>query len=120
LTATKISFAETVGVILLGNLFAFIARILHVGLNIYLWIIILRAILSWIYVPTLHQVLRILYRMTEPVLRPVRRYVPPARFGGLDVSPIIVCILIVFVDSVLVNSLAQYAYRLVRGTEVSF
>jgi YggT family protein len=109
-----------VGVILLGNTLAFLARVLHVVLNIYLWIIILRAIFSWIYVPSLYPVVRVLFRLTEPVLRPVRRYVPPARFGGLDVSPIIVCLLIVFVDSVLVNSLARYAFRLLRGTEVSF
>ncbi len=106
--------------ILFANTLAFLARVLHVGLNIYLWIIIFRAILSWVYVPTLHHVVRILYRLTEPVLRPVRRYISPARFGGLDVSPIIVCILIVFIDSVLVDSLARYAYRMLRGTEVSF
>jgi len=109
-----------VGVILIGNTLAFLGRVLHVGLNIYLWIIILRAIFSWIYVPSLYQVVRILYSLTEPVLRPVRRFVPPARFGGLDVSPIIVFILIVFVDSVLVDSLARYAHRLLRGTDVSF
>lgn len=108
------------GVILFGNTVAFGARLLHFGLNIYLWIIILRAILSWIYVPSLYQVVRVLYRLTEPVLRPVRRFVPPSRFGGLDISPIIVCILIVFVDSVLVDSLARYAHRLLRGPEVSF
>ncbi|MFZ2054180.1 MAG: YggT family protein [Candidatus Aminicenantales bacterium] len=106
--------------ILFGNTLAFLARVLHIGLNIYLWIIILGAVFSWIYVPSLYQIVRVLYRLTEPVLRPVRRFVPPARFGGLDVSPIIVCILIVFVDNVLVNSLARYAFRLLRGTEISF
>lgn len=106
--------------ILFGNTIAFLARILHFGLNIYLWIVILRAILSWVYVPSLYPVVRILYRLTEPALRPVRRFVPPAKFGGLDVSPIIVCILIVFLDTVLVDSLAVYAQRLLRGPEVSF
>ena len=106
--------------ILLGNAIAFFARILHLGLNIYLWMVILRAVLSWFYVPSLYQVVRILYRLTEPVLRPVRRFVPPARFGGLDISPIVVCILLVFLDTVLVKSLALYAYRLLRGPGVSF
>ncbi len=103
-----------------GNTMAFLARLLHIGLNIYLWMIILRAVFSWIYVPSLYPVVRVLYRLTEPVLRPVRRLVPPARFGGIDVSPIIVCILIVFLDTVLVKSLAHYAYRLLRETEVHF
>lgn len=106
--------------ILFGKTIVFLARILHLGLNIYLWIIILRAILSWVYVPSLYQVVRVLYRLTEPALRPVRRFLPPARFGGLDISPIVVCILIVFLDTVLVDSLAIYAQRLLRGPEVSF
>jgi len=107
-------------VILLGNTLAALAKILHIVLTIYLWIIILRAVFSWVYVPSLYQAGRVLYRLTEPVLRPVRRLLPPAKLGGLDISPIIVALLIVFLDSVLVNSLAHYAHRLLRGVEVSF
>jgi len=107
-------------VILLGNTLAALAKILHIVLTIYLWIIILRAVFSWVYVPSLYQVGRILYRLTEPVLRPLRRLLPPAKLGGLDISPIIVALLIVFLDSILVNSLALYAHRLLRGVEVSF
>ena len=106
--------------ILLGNTLAALAKILHIVLTIYLWIIILRAVFSWVYVPSLYQAGRVLYRLTEPVLRPVRRLLPPAKLGGLDISPIIVALLIVFLDSVLVNSLALYAHRLLRGVEVSF
>jgi YggT family protein len=107
-------------VILLGNTLAALARILHIVLTIYLWIIILRAVFSWVYVPSLYQAGRVLYRLTEPVLRPVRRLLPPAKLGGLDISPIIAALLIVFLDTVLVNSLALYAHRLLRGVEVSF
>jgi len=107
-------------VILLGNTLAALAKILHIVLTIYLWIIILRAVFSWVYLPSLYQAGRVLYRLTEPVLRPVRRLLPPAKLGGLDISPIIVALLIVFLDSVLVNSLALYAHRLLRGVEVSF
>jgi YggT family protein len=107
-------------VILLGNTLAALAKILHILLTVYLWVIILRAVFSWVYVPSLYQAARFLYRLTEPVLRPVRRLIPPARLGGLDISPIIVALLIVFLDSVLVNSLALYAHRLLRGPEVSF
>lgn len=106
--------------ILLGNTLAALAKILHIVLTVYLWIIILRAVFSWVYVPSLYQAGRVLYRLTEPVLRPVRRLLPPAKLGGLDISPIIVALLIVFLDSVLVNSLAHYAHRLLRGVEVSF
>jgi len=107
-------------VILLGNTLAALAKILHILLTAYSWIVILRAVFSWVYVPSLYQAARFLYRLTEPVLRPVRRLVPPARLGGLDVSPIIVVLLIIFLDHLLVNSLALYAHRLLRGAAVSF
>jgi YggT family protein len=107
-------------VILLGNTLAALAKVLHIVLTIYLWIIILRAVLAWVTIPSLYQAGRVLFRLTEPVLRPIRRLVPPARLGGLDISPVIVGLAIVFLDSVLVNSLALYAHRLLRGIEVSF
>lgn len=106
--------------ILLGSTLAALAKILHIVLTVYLWVIILRALFSWVYSPSLYQVGKLLYRLTEPVLRPVRRLVPPSKLGGLDISPIIVALCVVFVDSVLVNSLALYAHRLLRGVEVSF
>ncbi len=106
--------------ILYGNLLAALARILHIILMIYLWIVIFRAILSWVHVPSLYPILVVLYRLTEPALAPVRRLVPPRRLGGLDISPIIVCLAILFVDSFVVNSMAIYARHLLRGAEVSF
>lgn len=106
--------------IVLGNTLAALARILHIVLTVYLWVIILRALFSWVYVPSLHPAARVFYRLTEPVLRPLRRLVPPSKVGGLDVSPVIAALLVVFLDSVLVNSLADTAHRLLRGVEVSF
>jgi YggT family protein len=87
---------------------------------IYLWIVILRAVLSWVNVPSLYPVMVTLYRLTEPVLRPFRRLLPPSRLGGMDVSPILVGLVIVFVDSFLVRSLALYAQHLLRGVGVQF
>ena len=106
--------------ILLGHTLAALAKVLHIVLNIYLWIVILRAVLSWVYVPSLYQAARVLYRLTEPVMRPVRRLVPPSKAGGLDVSPLIVGLVIVFLDNILVGSMTLYAHRLLRGVEVSF
>jgi YggT family protein len=107
-------------VILLGHTLAALAKVLHIVLNIYLWIVILRAVLSWVYVPSLYQAARVLYRLTEPVMRPVRRLVPPSKAGGLDVSPLIVGLVIVFLDNFLVGSMTLYAQRLLLGVEVSF
>lgn len=106
--------------ILLGNFLAALARILHLLLMLYLWVVIIRAILSWVSVPSLYPLTVVLYRLTEPVLRPFRRLLPPRRLGGIDISPIIVCLLIVFIDSFLVNSMAIYARKLLLGGEFSF
>ncbi len=100
--------------ILLANFLNATAKILHFILMLYVWIIIFRAILSWVQVPSLYQIKLILYYLTEPVLKPVRRYFPPYKFGGIDISPIIVFILILFVDTVLVKSLSLYAQQLLR------
>ena len=106
--------------ILLGNTLAALAKVLHIVLTVYLWIIIFRAVLSWVYVPSLYRAARVLYRLTEPVLRPVRRLIPPSKAGGLDVSPLIVGLIIILLDNILVGSLSLYAHRLLRGLEVSF
>jgi len=106
--------------ILLGNLLAALSQVLHVGLNVYLWLIIIRAVLTWIPARSLYPVAVILYRLTEPALRPLRRLVPPRVLGGLDISPILAAFLIVFIDLFLVNSLAMYARRLLGGAVRSF
>lgn len=103
--------------ILLANLLNATAKILHYILMLYVWILLFRVILSWVSIPALYQVRVILFRLTEPLLRKVRRFVPPYKYGGLDLSPIIIFILILFIDTFLVKSLALYAQQiLVRHT----
>ena len=100
--------------ILLGNFLAALARILHIILWVYMWIIIIRAILSWINVPSLYPLVVILHRLTEPALRPLRRIIPPFRVGGIDITPMIAILIIIFIASFLVRSIAIYAQRLLR------
>ena len=95
-----------------GYFLAASARVLDLVLMLYIWILLFRVILSWIQVPSFYQVKVILFRLTEPVLRPIRRFVPPYRFGGMDISPIIVFLIIMFLRSFLVRSLAFYAAKL--------
>lgn len=97
-----------------------VGRILHFILMLYIWVIFIRVILSWIQVPSMYQVQLILYRLTEPVLSPVRKYVPPYRFGGLDLSPIVVFLFILFIDTFLVKSLIIYAQRILMQQTYSF
>lgn len=58
-------------------------------LNIYTWVIILRAVMSWVAPVPSHPLALILVNLTEPVLKPLRRLVPPSALGGIDVSPIL-------------------------------
>ncbi len=95
----------------ISNLLLALAKIIHMLLNLYMWIIIARAILSWVNPDPYNPIERFLYNVTEPVLYAIRRRVPVA-FGGIDFSPLIVLFIIMFLDNFLVPSLTQMAIRL--------
>ena len=86
-------------------------------LRIYWWIVIASAILSWLiafrvvntYSRPVALISDFLFRATEPALRPIRRFLP--NFGGLDLSPVILLIVIWFVEMELIN-LEFYLYRM--------
>jgi YggT family protein len=88
-----------------------VVEILNLGLTIYMWLIVARAILSWVSPDPYNPIVRFLYNATEPVLGWVRRRVPIV-FGGLDLSPILVLLAIVFLQRFLVASLMDLAYRI--------
>lgn len=96
---------------IVGNLIIALAQILHIVLNLYMWVVIARALLSWVNPDPYNPIVRFLYNVTEPVLYAIRRRVPMF-FGGIDFSPMIVILVIYFLDSFLVPSLAQTALRL--------
>lgn len=93
------------------NLFIALAQIVHIALNLYMWIVIARAVLSWVNPDPYNPIVRFLYNVTEPFLYAIRRRVP-VFFGGIDFSPMIVILAIYFLDSFLVPSLAGIAIRL--------
>jgi YggT family protein len=96
---------------IISNLLVAMAQILHIVLNFYLWLVVARAILSWVNPDPYNAIVRFLYSVTEPVLYLIRRRVP-AFFGGIDFSPMIVILAIYFLDSFLVPSLAGLAMRM--------
>ncbi|MBN1222911.1 MAG: YggT family protein [Candidatus Aminicenantes bacterium] len=106
--------------IMFANFLLAASRILHIVLMIFVWILIFRVIFSWIRIPSLYQLAVVLFHLTEPVLKPIRKFVPPYRMGGIDVSPMICILIIVFVDSFLVRSMTAYAYQILRGPAYSF
>jgi len=94
----------------LGNLIAAVAHIIDIALTIYLWIIVIRAVLSWVNPDPYNPIVRFLVQVTEPVLAPIRRLIP-LRGMGIDLSPMIVLIAIVFLQQFLVPTLLQVSYH---------
>lgn len=88
-----------------------VAKILNIGLTIYMWIIIARAVVSWVNPDPYNPIVRFLNNVTEPVLFRIRRIIP-VYFGGFDFSPILVILVIIFIQAFLVQSLYQLAARL--------
>ena len=62
------------------------------------WLIIIAAVISWVSPDPRNPIVRFLYRTTEPILRPFRKILPPRRTGGIDISPILAILLIVFLE----------------------
>jgi YggT family protein len=96
-----------------ANLLNAVAYILKIVLDIYMWVIIARAILSWVNPDPYNPIVKFLYRATEPVLYRVRRVLPD--MGGLDLSPLVVLLAIFFLQNFLVASLFDLVNRLKFG-----
>jgi len=92
----------------LGNFLIAVAKILDVALSVYMWVIIARAVISWVNPDPYNPIVQFLYRVTEPVLTRVRRWIPLGNLG-IDISPIIVIFAIVFLQSFLVRSIMELA-----------
>ena len=98
-------------VFILGNLLQATAQILNIVLQLYMWIIIVRALLSWVNPDPYNPIVQFLNSITEPVLYRVRQLIPMSGMG-IDFSPIIVILAIVFLQSFVVQSLGTLAMRL--------
>jgi YggT family protein len=95
----------------LANLLSALAGVLDLVLGLYFWIIVLRAILSWVRPDPYHPLVRLLHSLTEPVLAPLRRLLPGGRVG-LDLSPLLALLLLYFLRSFLVQTLFDLARRM--------
>jgi len=92
----------------IGNFLAAVAKIIDIGLTLYMWVIIARAVISWVNPDPYNPIVRFLTSVTEPILYQIRRRLPIS-LGGIDFSPIIVILAIIFIQSFLVQSLAEMA-----------
>ena len=91
---------------IIGNLLMAVAVILRYVLTFYMWIVIARAILSWVNPDPYNPIVRFIHNVTEPVLYRIREKIP-VNFGGIDFSPIIVILGVIFLQNFVVNSLLR-------------
>jgi len=100
-------------IIVAGYFLQAVALLLDTLLTLAMWLIIARAILSWVSPDPWNPIVRTITRLTEPVLHPIRRRLP--WLGGIDLSPIVVLLAIFFLQSFLVRVIQHYAATLLAG-----
>lgn len=93
----------------------FLSYLVRTVFNIFSWLIIIRTIISWLapdfYNPNWRNLLKLLYKLTEPILRPIREYLPTTGWG-LDFSPLIALLLINILRSFILKMLYYLALDL--------
>lgn len=93
----------------LSNFVRALASIADIILSIFYWLILIRALISWVNPDPGNVIVQFLYKATEPVLSPIRRMLPSMR---VDLSPIIVFLAIIFLRGFIVATLVDLSYRL--------
>lgn len=88
------------------------AKVIDIVLTIYYWLIIIRALLSWVNPDPYNPAVNFLYRLTEPVLSPLRKVIPIGENYGIDLSPLLAVLVIYFFKSLIVQALLKLALKL--------
>ena len=93
-----------------GNFLNAAAKILDMALYFFMWVVIIRSLISWVNPDPYNPVVQFLTRVTEPILNPIRRLLPTYSIG-IDLSPLIAILIIYFMREFLVRSLIEIAIR---------
>jgi len=94
-------------VFVLANLLDAAATVLNMGLTFLLILVFARAVISWVQADPYNPIVQFLYTTTEPILRPIRRRLP--QMSGIDLSPLVVVIVVMFLRQFLVRTLVELA-----------
>jgi YggT family protein len=97
---------------IIGYFLLALAKVLNFVLIIFLWLVIARAVLSWVSPDPFNPIVRFINNVTEPILYPIRSKLP-VNLGGLDLSPIVVFMAIIFLQTFLVPILQRIAMGLI-------
>ena len=96
---------------ILSNLLISVARLIDIIITLFYWLIIIRALVSWVNPDPFNPIMQFLQRTTDPILMPIRRALK-MQFWAIDISPIIAVLGLIFMQSFLVRTLHDLAARL--------
>jgi YggT family protein len=94
-----------------GYLLMGVAKVMDIALLLFMWIVIARAVLSWVNPDPFNPIVRFIHNVTEPVLYPIRTKLPMG-FGGFDLSPVVVFLAVIFFRTFLISSLMRMSASL--------
>ena len=94
-----------------GYLLMAVAKVIDIVLLCFMWIVIARAVLSWVNPDPYNPIVRFIHNVTEPVLYRIRQFLPVS-FGGIDLSPIVAFLGIIFLRTFIVSSLFKLSETL--------
>lgn len=97
---------------IVGYFLLALAKVLNFVLIFFMWLVIARAVLSWVSPDPFNPIVRFINNVTEPILYPIRSKLP-VTLGGLDLSPIVVFMGIIFLQTFLVPILQRLAMGLI-------
>ncbi len=80
-----------------------ILQFISIVINLYMWVVIIAALITWVQPNPYNPIVRFLWNVTEPVYRWIRRYIPTT-FGGFDIAPIILILALQFLQ-ILINNI---------------
>lgn len=96
----------------LKNLILAVASVLDWAITIYIWIVIIRAVLSWVQPNPYNPIVQFLHAVTEPLLAPIRYYLLRNMPVGIDLSPMVLILLLVLIQKFSIPTLMELALRL--------
>ncbi|EDM24182.1 YggT family protein [Caminibacter mediatlanticus] len=86
-----------------------ILQFINLIIGIYIWVVIIAALITWVQPNPYNPIVRFLWNVTEPVYRWIRRYIPTT-FGGFDIAPIILILALQFLQ-ILINNIMASLYQ---------
>lgn len=96
---------------IIGNLFIAVGRVLNIALTIYMWVVIIRALISWVNPDPMNPIVRFLRALTDPLLIWIRRILRLPSYG-IDISPLILILIIIFLKYFIVSTLIRLGYAM--------